>query len=504
MPIRGFASTEGRDHQSAAVPLRALGLSLLALGAPVLGSIFAPDWMSQESGVLLWLSALIPPFLLTYYRGWMGASAALAAGMAALTLGNVAAVGLGLAVPEFRVLFWMVTTSIAICIGIGLLAELMRRQLAAAEAMALTDVLTQMPNRRHAAIFLDAAFASAVRGDPVSIVMTDLDRFKEVNDRHGHRAGDEVLRAFADALQTVTRRMDLSARWGGEEFLSVLHHCTGEGAEIFLGRLRKEFETHRFPWGRVTFSAGIAQYAPGMQSAEAMLEAADEALYAAKGAGRDCHRIAEPPPVVTEFASMGGSSSMGAPAPTVIVEAEAERVRGVMFEGDEPGSELLVERGLALPRGDEHLLVVDDDRDSRRALGKLLRRLGYRVVEAPDGESALASARSMDRVDLLLTDLVMPGISGFSLTKRFQEERGPSRVLYISGRVQEEVGWAAAPGAVQRYLHKPVEAGELADAVRAILDVPIPRPAKIRKGEDVPPASASSAPVQPSPSSEQP
>jgi diguanylate cyclase (GGDEF)-like protein len=496
VPIRGFASKPGGTQEASPVPLRALGLSLLALAAPILGSVFAPDWMSQESGVLLWLSALIPPFLLTYYRGWMGASAALAAGMAALALGNVAAVGLGLPIPEFRVLFWMVATYIAVCIGIGLLAELLRRELAAAEAMALTDVLTQMPNRRHAAIFLNAAFASAVRGDPVSVVMVDLDRFKEVNDRHGHRAGDEVLRAFADALQTVTRQMDLSSRWGGEEFLSILHHCTGEGAEIFLGRLRKEFETRRFPWGRVTFSAGIAQYAPGMKSAEAMLEAADTALYAAKGAGRDCHRIAEPPPVVSEFAPVG------TPTPRIIVEAETERVRGALFEGDEAGAELLVDRGLPLPRGNEQLLVVDDDRDSRRALGKLLRRLGYRVVEAPDGESALASARSLEQVDLLLTDLVMPGISGFSLAKRFQEERGPSRVLYISGRVQEEVEWAAAPGAVQRYLHKPVGAAELADTVREILDAPIPRPLRSRGGESLPGSSASSLSAQPSPPTE--
>ncbi|TVP45529.1 MAG: diguanylate cyclase [Gemmatimonadales bacterium] len=498
MPILGFASTAGGAHDASPVPLRALGLSLLALAAPILGSVFAPDWMSQESGVLLWLSALIPPFLLTYYRGWMGASAALAAGMAALALGNVAAVALGLAIPEFRVLFWMVTTYVAVCIGIGLLAELLRREVAAAEAMALTDVLTQMPNRRHAAIFLDAAFASAVRGDPVSVVMVDLDRFKEVNDRHGHRAGDDVLRAFADALQVVTRRMDLSARWGGEEFLSILHHCTGEGAEIFLGRLRKEFETNRFPWGRVTFSAGIAQYAPGMKSAEAMLGAADEALYAAKGAGRDCHRIAAAPPVVSEIVPAG------APDPVVIVEGETERVRGVLFEGDEAAGVLLVDRGVPLPRGDEHLLVVDDDRDSRRALGKLLRRLGYRVVEAPDGESALASARSLERVDLLVTDLVMPGISGFSLTKRLQEERGPSRVLYISGRVQEEVEWASAPGAVQRYLHKPVGSAELAEAVRDILDAPIPRPVRSRGGESHPGPSASSLSTQPSPPTELP
>jgi hypothetical protein len=148
------------------------------------------------------------------------------------------------------VVFWMVMTYIAICIGAGwsrsFSAEGARGYRShgthrRADADAEPEACRDLP---------EAAFASAVRGDPVSVVMMDLDRFKEVNDRHGHRAGDEVLRAFAEALQTVTRRMDLSARWGGEEFLSVLHHCTGEGAEIFLGRLRKDSSSRiGFPGG---------------------------------------------------------------------------------------------------------------------------------------------------------------------------------------------------------------------------------------------------------------
>jgi diguanylate cyclase (GGDEF)-like protein len=478
------------------VPARALGLSLLALGAPVLGSLFAPDWMSQESGVLLWLSALIPPFLLTYYRGWKGASVALAGGMAALTLANLAAVSLGIAIPDFQVLFWMVTTYIVVCFGIGIMAELLRRERANAEAMALTDALTLMPNRRHAAIFLDAAFASAVRGEPVTVVMMDLDEFKKVNDRHGHRAGDVVLKAFGGALKKVTRRMDLSARWGGEEFLSILHNCTSDGAQIFLGRLRREFEEERFPWGRVTFSAGIAQYAPGMGSWQDWLEASDEALYAAKAAGRDCFRVSTPPQVVSEgvpAAGQAGEVKSGA----VLVESPEDRLEpGALFQGDEPDRELVGPVENRLPGGHEQILLVDDDAPSRRAVGKLLRRLGYRVVEAPDGESALASARSLKEVGVLVTDLVMPGLSGFALAKRLQEERGPSRVLYISGKVREEIEWAAAPGAVQRYLTKPVGADELARAVREILDAPIPRPvaSRPRDGGAPPPPEPSLTP----------
>jgi diguanylate cyclase (GGDEF)-like protein len=477
-------------YQPQPVPLRALGLSLLALTAPIVGSVFAPDWMSEESGVLIWLSALIPPFLLTYYRGWQGASVALAGGMAALTMANLAAVGLGLRIPDFQVLFWMVATYIVVCFGIGLLAELLRRERAAAESMALTDALTLMPNRRHATIFLDMAFASAVRGEAVTTVLMDLDEFKKVNDRHGHRAGDQVLKAFGGALADVTRRMDLSSRWGGEEFLSILHNCDAEGAAIFLGRLRRRFEEERFPWGRVTFSAGIAQYAPGMATWQDQVEAADRALYAAKDAGRDCARVAEPPPVISEGLPATGGTAGGNAETGVFVEApEARRVPGVLFAGDEPDGELLERLGARLPGGSEQILVVDDDAASRRAFGKLLRRLGYRVVEAPDGESALASARSLESVDLVMTDLVMPGLSGFSLAKRIQEDRGPSRILYISGKVKEEIEWAAAPGAVQRYLTKPVGADALARAVREILDIRVPRP--VAGGEPSPASSES-------------
>jgi diguanylate cyclase (GGDEF)-like protein len=464
--------------ESTPVPARALGLSLLALSAPVLGSVFAPEWMTEESGLLLWLSALIPPFLLTYYRGWQGASLALAGGMAALTVANLATVALRLPTPEFRVLFWMVATYIVVCIGIGLLAELLRRERAAAESMALTDMLTGMPNRRHASIFLDAAFASAVRGDPVTVVMMDLDRFKLLNDRHGHREGDRVLREFADALRTVTRRMDLSARWGGEEFLSVLHRCTSDGAAIFLDRLRREFAERSLPHGPVTFSAGVAQYAPGYATSEDLVHAADLALYAAKEAGRDRHRTAPPPRVVSE--GLPGAPEVGGPG---VLEEDDELTPALLGGSDEEGVPE-PPPGLPLRGGHETILVVDDERTNRVALGKVLRRLGYRVVEAPDGESALATARSLDRLDLLVTDLVMPGMSGFVLAIRLQEERGPSRILYISGKVRDDIEWASAPGAVQRYLIKPLEIGDLADAVREVLDVPVPRPLQTRRTDE--------------------
>jgi diguanylate cyclase (GGDEF)-like protein len=457
------------------LPVRAIALSLLALSAPVLGSFLAPAWVSQESGVLLWLSALIPPFLLTYYRGWRGASLGLAGGMAALTTANVVALATGLAVPDSRILFWLVATYIVVCVGLGLMGELLRRERAAAEAMALTDPLTGMPNRRHGSVVLDVAFASAVRGEPVTLVMIDLDDFKAVNDEHGHHAGDVVLRAFADALGAVTRRTDLSARWGGEEFLSILRNCDADGAGIFTGRLRSRFEEASFPFGKVTFSAGIAQYAPGTESWEGLVESADQALFEAKRAGRDRVRVAPPPRVESEGLPVRGGAGVLEPVALVDSKPEAD-ARAVRFTGHEAEADLAPFRNFQFPRGDATILLADDDVEVRRALGRLLRRLGHRVVEAPDGESALASARSLETLEMLITDVVMPGMSGSVLAERMEEARGPLRVLYIPWNVDQEVDWSSAPGTAREVLEKPLGAAEVATTVRLLLDRSLPEP----------------------------
>ncbi len=465
-----------RKRDQNPVPVRALGLSLLALSAPVIGALAAPDWMAEESGVLLWLTVLIPPFLLTYYRGWRGASLGLAGGMAALALAQVLLVSLDLGTPDFQVIFWMICTYVGVCIGIGLLAELLRRERAAAESMALTDPLTQLPNRRHASIFLDAAFATGVRGEPVSVVLLDLDHFKQVNDEYGHSAGDRVLRRFAEALERATRRMDLSCRWGGEEFLSILSNCKPADALIFVDRVRSEFEKERFPFGSVTFSAGIAGYSSGMTSSEELVDAADRALYQAKDAGRNRAAIAEAPPIEVELLPDELSrrkTGKATPPPQVRVVFRPDQEPELGFDPDDEELTLEASGGRPLPGGDETILLVDDHAPARKGMGRLLRKLGYHVVEAPDGRSALASARSLDSIGLVITDLVMPGMSGFTFTSRFEEQFGAARVLYVSGHEQSELAWEGAPGTHIRYLSKPMEPSELARSVRDLLDRPL-------------------------------
>jgi diguanylate cyclase (GGDEF)-like protein len=157
---------------------------------------------------------------------------------------------------------------------------------------AITDELTQLANRRRFTETLAVEVRRAERfGDPLALVLADLDDFKLINDRYGHQVGDEVLRHFADVLRENVRDFDLPVRYGGEEFAVLLPETGLDGAEQLARRLQAallrlrlaEIEGDRPP---VTASFGVAAY-PAARSAEELLSAADGALYRAKAAGKN-------------------------------------------------------------------------------------------------------------------------------------------------------------------------------------------------------------------------
>jgi diguanylate cyclase (GGDEF)-like protein len=172
-------------------------------------------------------------------------------------------------------------------------AELMQAQAALQRAndelqtLASRDGLTGLLNRRAGDERLRQEMARHRRtGQPFALAVADIDHFKAVNDNHGHGVGDEVLRDVAHLLTAACRMTDVIIRQGGEEFLILMPDTSAEGARIACDKMRLAVAAHR---GRVpvTLSMGIAAPAQAYGLAEAALEAADQALYAAKKAGRN-------------------------------------------------------------------------------------------------------------------------------------------------------------------------------------------------------------------------
>ncbi|MFZ4411048.1 MAG: GGDEF domain-containing protein [Paracraurococcus sp.] len=204
---------------------------------------------------------------------------------------------------------WLIFDGLAPVFCLLLLRTLDERNAAqeALRTLASTDPLTGLANRRGFFSQVTGPLAAARRqGQPVSLLLLDLDRFKAINDACGHPAGDEVLRHAAAVLRSVLRASDLPVRWGGEEFAVLLPFTTATEAATLAERLRAELRIRvPHPAGGdavVTASFGIA--AIGGDGAEGALTQAirdaDKALYRAKAAGRDrvVVDLGEPDPLV--------------------------------------------------------------------------------------------------------------------------------------------------------------------------------------------------------------
>ena len=162
--------------------------------------------------------------------------------------------------------------------------------------LAQHDELTGLANRRHMLECMEAERLRSHRtGHPLLLALLDLDHFKNVNDTHGHAAGDQVLQAFVGSVQAMVRGTDVLARWGGEEFVLMLPETDAAGAEELLEHLRHAVQALEVPVDgqtlRITVSIGLAAGRPGETVAQT-LDRADQAVYQAKAWGRNrvvCH-----------------------------------------------------------------------------------------------------------------------------------------------------------------------------------------------------------------------
>lgn len=170
-------------------------------------------------------------------------------------------------------------------IEIGILQSKLREQ-------AIRDPLTNLFNRRYLEETLERELSRAAReGYSVCVIMIDVDHFKRVNDTYGHEAGDEVLKSLAITLSEQCRRGDFACRYGGEEFVVVMPNINMDTAYERAENIRQALNSLRVPYKHnnlaITISMGIACYPSNGDSREAILRAADQAMYGAKEAGRD-------------------------------------------------------------------------------------------------------------------------------------------------------------------------------------------------------------------------
>lgn len=162
------------------------------------------------------------------------------------------------------------------------------------QLMSITDPLTGLHNRRYMEARLAEELNRSKRYEfPMSLMMIDIDDFKLYNDRNGHQAGDRALEITAQCLRSTLRKVDVASRYGGEEFTILLPQTTLKEAGAIADRLRRQVMTTKFPHGdsqpqgAVTISIGLSSLSSSVDSAEAIIRAADRALYHAKSHGKN-------------------------------------------------------------------------------------------------------------------------------------------------------------------------------------------------------------------------
>ncbi|WP_256865596.1 diguanylate cyclase [Paenibacillus sp. 32352] len=306
------------------------------------------------------------------------------------------------------------------------------------EQMAFRDPLTGIYNRRFFDHQIQVELQRISRYPaPISLVFIDIDRFKSINDTHGHHVGDLVLQGLAHILQKNLRSTDLIARFGGEEFVVVLPGSTAQDAQKTIESILQQIRTEPVAQNdgqtfHITFSAGVSAWSEGM-TIEEWIQRSDDAMYAAKQGGRDRVMI-----YVDEMGDPCSSPSEGTEErrPTV--------------------------------------LIADDDRILRSILVSKLQHLPVTFLEASDGEEAYGIL-TRQSVDVCVLDGVMPRLGGFELLERFGQEGSipPNlSILMLSGRSREDEPAKGLPAGVDIFMHKPFSMVELEMKVKQLLKLP--------------------------------
>ncbi|HSJ23953.1 MAG TPA: PAS domain S-box protein [Longimicrobiales bacterium] len=398
--------------------IRALGLSLAAAAIPVAGVFLFPDDL-RDYEALTWLLLLVPAFLWAYERGWRGVATALAAGMATVSTTYVMAEVSGRDVPDL--LLPVIVIYVFVSLGIGLFGQHASRSRfdAATHSLALQDPLTALPNREQAELHTGMQFTAARHGTPVAVIAFEIDGFPAYVTQHGPTAGDNLLRALASLLRRQTRRLDLAARWGAHDFMSVISGCSEQGAVVFASRMQDLVRTTHD--GSISISAGVACYRPEMQGAAELLDAAGAALAHARQDGGDRIRV-------------HGRSRSEARRSTV--QAPTGEAADATISAIAPDTPLQDASPRTSPEGPvgvgRSVFLLTADERIRAELSAFLKATGFAVTE---GASLVDMMAPLQReFDLVLTDVGAPGTSAADMIRQLRERSPATRVMGIPRR----------------------------------------------------------------------
>ena len=308
------------------------------------------------------------------------------------------------------------------------------------QSLAVRDELTGLNNRRSFENEIRRAWQLSQRYRyPIGLLMMDLDKFKSLNDNYGHMIGDAVLKEFARILESIARRTDVLARYGGDEFAVILTNANAEQTKAFGQRLQDAVAGHVFCDGRyplqMSVSIGAASSAhPGIDKESDLLSLADRACYLAKDSGEG------------KVGTADEVSSGEQPTPPPVSASATEP---------------------AVPVTQGQIMIIDDEVAICNMFEKILTPSGFTVLTETNPRRALERIREMpDQIDLALIDLKMPEMNGIDVIKAVKVMAPEIVCIVLTGFASVDNTIAAIRAGAYDFMQKPVDFDELTFALK--------------------------------------